>query len=86
MPITVQTDQHCSYDYMETFIDSESNEGCVVFCPSQDIGEVCYESDDMTSEQWGQIVELDKEMMEVFSDCIRRAVKILEGREDTLAA
>ena len=93
MPVTIQADRHdsdssnqCPYDYMETFIDYDSNEGSVLFCPSPGTGDVCYESDTMTPEQWSQIVELDKEMMEVFSDYISRAAQILEGNKNNLAA
>ena len=93
MPITVSIDQYCShssscgiYDHMETFIDSESNEGCVVFCPAHAIGQVCYGSNKMTPEQWGQIVQLDREMVEVFNEYINRAARILEDDENSLAA
>ena len=84
MPIAIQIDQPCSdssdqysYGCMETFIEHESNEGCVVFCPACGIGDVCYESDKMTPEQWSQLVELDMEMVEVFSGYINRAAQIL---------
>lgn len=93
MPITIDTAQYCSnasncgpYDHMETFIDIESNEGCVVFASGHTTREVCYESDSLTPEQWSQIVQLDREIALVMNGYINRAIKILEIQQKVLAA
>lgn len=87
MLVTIDTDSHgpytssrLFYDHMETFIDYESSEGCVVINSKAD-GDVRYESDKLTENQWNELVQLDREMTETVSNYIQRAIQILEGKE-----
>lgn len=88
MLATIDTDPHgpcisnrSSYDHMETFIDYGSSEGCVVIHSKAD-GDVCYESDKMTEDQWKQLVQLDREMTETLINYIQRAVAVVEGSKE----
>lgn len=90
MPVTIDTHQYAfktdncgTYDYMDLFIEKETGEGSLIFSPCGDrCEEVVVESDEVSPEQWDQLVKLDQEMVSTMNTFINRAAEIMLPQQD----